>query len=284
MTPYSWWMRLASLVYVSPACESILGYTPAEMMGRPMLDFLAVEDRARTIKEALLVMSGHPRIGFENRYVHKDGHYVDIMWSARWSEEHRLRIGVARDVSARKQAEAMQRATFAISQAAHDAVDLSALSRGIHDTLASLFPIEAMTLAIHDGESGGWRAIYRYGTNPGVPDLDWVRAQALATQAVMSRQVQWERRRTPPGAPSAGSTIEATPAQPEASIGAIDVIVQGLCDALACSLMLHGTDFRVRVSTGTAIYPDDAASLGELMQLADKRMYLDKSGADRKRA
>jgi diguanylate cyclase (GGDEF)-like protein/PAS domain S-box-containing protein len=406
------------LVYVSPACISILGYTPEEMIGRQMIDFLAEEDRERTIKESVLVMSGLPRIGFENRYVHKDGHYVDIMWSARWSAEHRLRIGVARDISARRQAEAMQRATYAISQAAHDAVDLSALSKGIHDTLASLFTIDAMILATCTGEPCEWQAIYRYCADPAVPALDWTRAQTMAMDAIQSRQAQWQRMSLPAGQEfawmvmpmlttqktvgalmicSPAHTIESNATQQLLSfvceqtalaierrqlmdelhtaatldeltglpnrrsfrefamaavrraeqersklavlfvdidgfkhvndsfghvvgdhllreladrmrrymedrgfvarlagdefvaviqdatvIAKIAAIVQGLRKVMAKPLLLQGTDFRVRVSTGTAIYPDDAASLGELMQLADKRMYIDKSRTQRK--
>ncbi|WP_415273513.1 PAS domain-containing protein, partial [Bacillus siamensis] len=80
--------RSGTLMYVSPACEAILGYSAQELMGRSMIDFVAKEDRDRTIEESKLVMAGRLRIGFENRYIHKDGHYVHIMWSARWSEEH----------------------------------------------------------------------------------------------------------------------------------------------------------------------------------------------------
>ncbi|OZI31552.1 hypothetical protein CAL29_27055 [Bordetella genomosp. 10] len=427
------------IVYVSPACKSILGYAPEEMIGRQMIDFLAEADRDRTVAESAVVMSGLPRIGFENRYVHKNGHGVDIMWSARWSDEHRLRIGVARDVSARKQAEATQRATYAISQAAHDAVDVGALSRGIHDTLASLFTVDAMIVAVRDGEPGAWRAAYRYGADPRVPDLDWVHAQAMAAEAVASRQAQWHPARTLlpvplsdaaacdedrrvdsqdaapglvwgvlpmltaqkavgalmicsparaieteaarrllffvceqaalaierkqlmeelhtaarfeelTGLPNRRSFREFTTAalrradqeqsriavlfvdidgfkhvndsfghmvgdallgelagrmrryfdgsgfvarlagdefvaviQDKDAIAGIDAIVARLRDAMAQSLLLQDMDFRVRVSMGAAIYPDDAASLGELMQLADKRMYIDKSAAGHK--
>ena len=40
-------------------------------------------------------MAGQPRIGFENRYLRKNGSLVHIMSSARWSEADRLRIGIA---------------------------------------------------------------------------------------------------------------------------------------------------------------------------------------------
>jgi hypothetical protein len=85
------------------------------------------EERARTLEEAARIMAGQPRVGFVNRYRHKDGRPVHIMWSARWSEADQLRIGVARDVTAQQRSEAMQAATYAVSEAAHDAVDLDTL-------------------------------------------------------------------------------------------------------------------------------------------------------------
>lgn len=142
------------IVYVSAACERILGYTPQEMIDRELFEFLVPEDRARTVEEAGEVIAGRSRIGFENRYIHKDGHHVHLMWSARWSERDRLRIGVARDVTELKHAEAIQRATYAISEAAHDAEDLDVLLRAIHRIIASLVPVAGLALATCDRRTG----------------------------------------------------------------------------------------------------------------------------------
>lgn len=183
--------QAGTLVYVSPACEHILGYSSQELMGRSMIDFVAKEDRERTIEESKRVMSGHPRIGFENRYLHKDGHYVHIMWSARWSDEHGLRIGVARDVSAKKHAEALQRATYSISEAAHDAADVRTLCKAVHDTLCTLFPIHAIVVATCDVELMTWERTYQYRESADVPMLDWLQAEALSTRATNAQQTQW---------------------------------------------------------------------------------------------
>lgn len=51
----------------------------------------------------------------ENRYLHKDGRVVHILWSARWSETWQMRIAVARDITERKHAESRQQALFDIS-------------------------------------------------------------------------------------------------------------------------------------------------------------------------
>ena len=39
-------------VFVSAACDRIFGYTPQELVGRPMIDFVAPVDRERTLAAA----------------------------------------------------------------------------------------------------------------------------------------------------------------------------------------------------------------------------------------
>jgi PAS domain S-box-containing protein len=86
-------------LFVSAACERIFGYTPEEMLGRPMIELVYPPDRERTLAAAAEIMAGQPKPHFENRYVRKDGQVVHIMWSARWSEADQARIAVARDIT-----------------------------------------------------------------------------------------------------------------------------------------------------------------------------------------
>lgn len=144
-------------LHVSAAGERIFGYTAAEMAGRPMIELVYAEDRERTLRTVDDIMQHKPQPHFENRYVRKDGQLVHIMWSARWSPEEQVRIAVARDVTARKQAEARQAALYAISEVAHAACDLPTLNRKIKDTLATLLPIDVFAIALCDGPGGDVR-------------------------------------------------------------------------------------------------------------------------------
>lgn len=93
------------IVFVSDACESLLGYHADELVGTPITDYMHPEDLAETRASIARVMSGQPHHDYRNRYIHKDGSIVHILWSARWSDEDGVRIGVARDVTALRQAE-----------------------------------------------------------------------------------------------------------------------------------------------------------------------------------
>lgn len=154
---------------VSAACERMFGYAPDEMIGRRLIEFVIPEDRQKTLEEAGRVMAGHARIGFENRYLRKDGSTVHIMWSACWSKADRLRIGVARDVSEQKRAQAMQSATYAVSEAVHQATDFADLLHAIHRIIVKLVPVQELAVAMQDSHNGKLRFIYQAGKNDAPP-------------------------------------------------------------------------------------------------------------------
>ncbi|WP_269792840.1 PAS domain S-box protein [Stenotrophomonas sp. Iso1] len=91
------------IAYASAACEDIFGYVPGELTGVPLLDLVVRREQDRTLREARNVVRNGARVGFENRYLHKVGNEVQVMWSARWLKAQQLRIGIARDVTSLRQ-------------------------------------------------------------------------------------------------------------------------------------------------------------------------------------
>jgi diguanylate cyclase (GGDEF)-like protein/PAS domain S-box-containing protein len=93
------------IVFVSDACETLLGYRADELIGTAITDYMHPDDLAITRASIVRVMNGQPHNDFRNRYLRKDGGVVYILWAAYWSEEADARIGVARDVTAQRHAE-----------------------------------------------------------------------------------------------------------------------------------------------------------------------------------
>ncbi|PCC98322.1 sensor domain-containing diguanylate cyclase [Halopseudomonas pelagia] len=135
---------------VSAASERVFGYRPDEMIGRTAFEFIHPDDRDASRALVERINSGEPSHDHENRYVHKDGHIVHIMWSAQWLEAEQVRVGVARDITARKRAEAMQAALYTVSEAAHTAGDLQTLYAQVHEVIGRLLPAENFFVALYD--------------------------------------------------------------------------------------------------------------------------------------
>ncbi|MBB1381629.1 diguanylate cyclase [Shewanella sp. SR41-2] len=94
--------KAGTFVFVSAAFEDIFGYSPDEVIGKPMIDHVYPEDGIKTLKVVESLLEGKKQPRFENRWVRKDGKIIDILWSARWSEDHQFRIAIAHDITERK--------------------------------------------------------------------------------------------------------------------------------------------------------------------------------------
>jgi PAS domain S-box-containing protein len=90
---------------LNPAWERTLGFTPAELMSRPFIEFVHPDDRERTLAQNSQVRTGGQALGFENRYLCKDGSYRWLLWNAAADASGRVIFSVAHDITARKQAE-----------------------------------------------------------------------------------------------------------------------------------------------------------------------------------
>ena len=86
-------------LFVNASFQRIFGYTAAEVLGQRIFGLVHPDDRQATVEQAETVMASQLQFHFRNRYIHKDGHPVEIQWSARWLPEHRVRIGVAREMT-----------------------------------------------------------------------------------------------------------------------------------------------------------------------------------------
>jgi PAS domain S-box-containing protein len=88
-------------IAVNAASERMWGYRPEELLGTPYIDKVLPQDRERSLEIAAQVMGGARTTDFENRYLHRDGREVHVMWSAQWLPEEQTMFCVARDVTER---------------------------------------------------------------------------------------------------------------------------------------------------------------------------------------
>ena len=93
------------LLFVNAAFERLLGHAADAVRGRTLFDFIHPDDRAASQRQAEALMQGDGERHFHNRYLHRQGHVVELLWSAHWLPEQRLRIGVAREIGELRRAE-----------------------------------------------------------------------------------------------------------------------------------------------------------------------------------
>ncbi len=87
---------------LNPAWERVLGFTRAELMAKPFLEFVHPDDRERTLAQNRDVRNGAQALSFENRYLCKDGSYRWFRWNATPDTSRSVIYSVARDVTAEK--------------------------------------------------------------------------------------------------------------------------------------------------------------------------------------
>ena len=88
--------------YVNPAWENLLGYTTKELLSRPFLDFIHPDDHRKNNEEVARLSEGKKTIGFENRYVCKNGSILHVQWTATPFPDEGKIYCIGRDVTERK--------------------------------------------------------------------------------------------------------------------------------------------------------------------------------------
>lgn len=136
---------------LNPAWERALGFTRKELMSKPFIEFVHRDDRERTLNQNRAVRGGGQALGFENRYVCKDGSYRWLLWNAAPDRDRDVIYSVARDITERKRAEEERERMLAELQIALAEVK----------TLQEILPICSYCKKIRDDENY-WQTVEAY--------------------------------------------------------------------------------------------------------------------------
>jgi PAS domain S-box-containing protein len=100
--------RKGTILRVSPSSTAILGYEPAELVGRSARDFVYPDDLNAIRAEMRRARRGHLIRNLAIRYLHKGGHIVTLSWSGVWSQPEQRHFFIGRDVTEQKRIERMK--------------------------------------------------------------------------------------------------------------------------------------------------------------------------------
>jgi PAS domain S-box-containing protein len=90
---------------VNPAWTRVLGWSEAELLARPVADFMHPEDRERTLQARENLANGTPVRGLENRYLCRDGSFRWLEWQSAIEPSGSTVFAVARDITESRRVE-----------------------------------------------------------------------------------------------------------------------------------------------------------------------------------
>ncbi|MBI5692566.1 MAG: PAS domain S-box protein [Verrucomicrobia bacterium] len=143
--------------YASPRAQELLGYAPAEVVGRTPFDFMP-ESEARRVKELFkgIAARGAPIIALENTLRHRDGHLVVVETNGTAVQGPDGRLlgyrGMDRDITARRQAEEDLRLRSAALEAAANAIVITDRHGRIQWTNPAFSALSGWSLAETSGK------------------------------------------------------------------------------------------------------------------------------------
>src|SRR5690606_39457435 len=84
---------------VSSASYKILRYRPDELKGKNYTDFIFPEDKELSTITETALKKGEEKTYIPNRFIHKNGTLLHLIWSAKWDAEDKLMYCIGKNAS-----------------------------------------------------------------------------------------------------------------------------------------------------------------------------------------
>lgn len=252
--------RTGCFVRVNPAWRQTLGWSEAEMLGKPALEFIHPEDRAASAVATQAVWeAGRQQAPLENRYLHRDGSYRWLSWSVTVDRDHRI-YGAARDVTEQHNLRTQltnlnQRDP--LTGLPNNALLVERLETALH--YARRYG-EQLVLALVDVDRFKW-VNDSFGYDAGDRLLGEL---ALRLQGLLQEGDVLARR---------GGDEFWLLASNTHTVAALLDELSPLRQALAAPFAADGQEIRLTASSGIAVGPEHGADAGALMHAAETAMY-----------
>ena len=140
-------------IYANPASETITGYSQAEIKDLHFSDLVHPQFRKYIVERAAARARGElPTSRYEIRILPKDGseRWVDLTATLINFDGKPCVLGIAFDITERKQAEQVQQALYSFAEAASSADDLNDFYASIHKILSELMYARNCYIALYD--------------------------------------------------------------------------------------------------------------------------------------
>ncbi len=264
---------------VNPAAERTLGFKSAELLSRPLMEFVHPDDRPRSREVLDALALGQDVIQFENRVLCSDGSVRWIQWSTRPLPTERLLYAVGRDVTERRRNEEEQAAQHRIATFVAEGAAPTETFSAVATEVGQLIGADAAVVFRYEPERsatvvGGWS----------VPGIDIpigsrleIAGTGLAVRVMDThRTARVERFEGPPGSiPAFFDGIGAragigAPITVEGRLWGVLVVVSRERDRLAAASEPRVGEWTEMLATAIA----NAEAREELRQVADEQAAL----------
>ncbi len=120
---------------VNASWTRVLGWSEAELLSRPVHEFIHPDDRERTLQARAALVAGEPLRDFENRYLCKDRSYRWLSWQSVTVPGAPLVFAIARDVTERRE---MDHERLIVSKLESTGLLAGGIAHDFNNLLASL--------------------------------------------------------------------------------------------------------------------------------------------------